>query len=319
MTTDHELHDLLTEVADGPTPSAAGWDDIVRRGSHHRRATRLRNGIALGGLAAVVSVGGLAIGDRLDRDPGVVANDPTPTTPTPPTTPTTFHYETTLIPPDDLSRMTAARVQGVFVTVLTAPADPVTGFDPCTARHPRVVESADGVGIELVDESVERGLPWAACQSSPFSGWGTIELTDPLGDRTLTDLSTGQAMSLIDGAPLLFPTAVPEPFDLGRWDEFHGAGGAGPEWTFSFSADDLNLSVSTSYRDYTDCGNEPIEVRGATGYVCQSESHGFVLGWQEGGYHRRIGLGPVSDNITPFTVDDVLAIAESLEPLGGTP
>jgi hypothetical protein len=35
----------------------------------------------------------------------------------------------------------------------------------------------------------------------------------------------------------------------------------------------------------------------------------------EGGWRRQLELGPVSDNVAPFTVDDVLAIADGLEPL----
>ena len=77
MTTDHELHDLLSADADGPIISPAAWDDVVRRGTRRRRTTRIRTGLVAGGLAALVAVAAVSIADPGGRDQtGVVANDP---------------------------------------------------------------------------------------------------------------------------------------------------------------------------------------------------------------------------------------------------
>jgi hypothetical protein len=296
MTIDHDLRDLLTAEADGPVRRAADWDTIVRRGHHRRRVGRLRNGIALGGVAAMAAVGAFALTDR-DHDDrtGVVVDQPHSTT-----TSTVRHGP----------GFYAARVQGVFLTILFEEPSP----DLCD-DHPRVTESATEVVVEVVPATFSSGEPWAGCQTSALTGRGMIELSDPLGDRRLVDAYGGAEITVIDGAPLLFPTALPDGFDLERWDELQGPGGAGPEWTFRFTSGDQFLSITTSYRDYSgDCG-EPIDVRGRPGCRELGESS-LAIRWQEGPWHHRLEGGDSGDG-SSFTLGQLVVIAEGLEPLGG--
>jgi len=309
MTTDHELHDLLTEVADGPTPSAAGWDDIVRRGHHHRRVTRVRNGIALGGLAAVVALAGFAVTDRgRDDRKGLVVDQPDPTTTN------TATPESTIIALDS-TRFGPARVQGVFLTVLTVVADP---YDPCTLSHPKVTETPDRVTVELVGASISSGSPWARCQAGKLSTWGLIELTDPLGDRELVDQTTGQVVQVLDGALLPFPTVVPEGFDIERWDET-GNPGRG-DWTFSWWAGDVVLSV-TSGPEALDpaylCDGQPTELEGAPAVLCD-EDFAMELRWTRNGRIVQVSIAD-ADSSSPLTYspDVLFDVASGLEPLGG--
>ena len=323
MTTDTELRDLLSGAAHGL--ASPDWEGVVRRGRHHRRRSRIRTGLAAGVATVVATLGAVTAADlgRNNRT-GVVADAPDgsgTTTPGP----------TTTLPklgPLDPAVRTDARVSGVFVTILIDASDPTTGFDPCASRRPKVTESVTAVVIEIVDTTDVGAERWAACQASPFSGWATVELADPLGSRPLFG-STGDATSeipVIDNADLLFPTALPAPFDLRRWDEFGGETGL-VDRTFAWSADDLHVSVRSAPLEGSEpipfgsnpgdgCSGTPVEVRGYDGALCQAERGGFVLLWDEGGYRRRIELGPVSDNTSPFTVDDVFAIADGLEPLG---
>ena len=312
-TTDTELRDLLASEAGGPSGAPGGWDDVVRRGHHRqrmRRAQRLGAVLLVAGVAATAVA--LSDGDA-SVDTGPPASDPTTVVPDPTSTSTTTSA-TAAIPPG-ATTISAGRAQGAFLTVVIPAADPTTGYDPCVALHPRTAESADQIGIELIGEDIERGRPWAACQSSAFSAWGTIELLEPFGGQPVLDLTTGDEITVIDGGPLLFPTQLPEPFDIERWDEFGPDANRG-DWTFSWSAEDVFVSVTTSSAEYGGC-DEPIEVRGVTG--CREGSDGvYLVRWEEGGRQRYIEMGVVDQmDSTTFTIDDVLAVAEGLEFLSG--
>jgi hypothetical protein len=310
MTTPTDLHDLLNTEA-GSTSGGPGWDDVVRRGRRRQRVRQAQRGV----LAAVL-VGAAITGVALSGGDPTVETTPPATDPPGPTT--TLPYETTtsstvIDPAVERPAVRAARAQGVFVTVIIPAADPTIGFDPCRDLHPRVVESDEQVGVELLDDTVERGVPWADCQSSPFSGWALIELTDPLGDRPLVDLPTDATVPVVDGASLLFPTELPEPFDIDRWDEFS----PGTSWEFSWSASDLFATVTTGFAAGRDCERRPVEVRGTTGELCEAEQN-LELAWEESGRRIVVALGTVDpDAELQLTVDDLLAIAEGLERLGG--
>jgi hypothetical protein len=314
MTTDRELRDLLNDEAGAPPRNTAPWDDIVRRGRHHRRVTRVRTGIAAGGLAALAVIALTDLGR--ENDQGVVANDPDDTA----TTTTTASSVTVPTSVDQV----VARVSGVFVTIAISPSDPPTGFDPCTEQQPVVEETTDDVRVAVVTADPGSNARWAGCQASPFSGWATIELTDPLGTRRLIDAHDGLEVPVIDNVNLLFPTGVPAPFDITRWDESSGTGGL-TDRTFSWSQDDLFLSVRNAPLEQPvpfgdnpgdGCSGDPITIRGAEGRVCQSGKGSFVLLWDEDGWRRQIEMGPLSDNVSPFTLEDAMAVADSLEPLG---
>jgi hypothetical protein len=310
MTTDRELHDVLATEADGPARPAPAWDDVVRRGRHHRRVARVRTGLVAGGLAALAVIGGIAVTDRTDdEDTGVVANDPDPA---PVTSQPAF-------PATDLA---AARAVGVFVTVIGAPSDPATGFDPCVDQHPRVMEAPDQVTVELVPASLSSGQPWAACQASPFSGWGTIELTDPLGSRRLVDASDGQEIQVLDDADLVFPASLPAPFDVDHWDEFAHLlptelAVYEREWTFSWVAGDvvLNLSAWSLDGEHPDgcTDGEAVTIGGLAGSLCTDASHA-LLSWIDGGSARILELVDVSGEPLPAGID-LVAVATGLEPL----
>ena len=311
MTTDRELRDLLLDEAGDPPRHTAPWDDIVRRGRRHRRVARIRTGLVAGGLTALAVIGAVALGD--DDRAAVVANDPDDLTTT--TTP----RSTTPAPMG--SDITAARAVGVFVTLLIPPSDPATGFDPCVDSHPRITESPSEVTVELVPASFSSGLPWAACHASPFSGWGFVELTDPLDDRQLVDGFDGAAIHVVSNAELLLPAALPEPFDLERRDEstqIAYEGVAVDAWTFSWTADDLVLNVSRWALDGEHpegCGGgQAVEVRGLTGHLCTNESSS-LLSWVDDTSIRIIELVDVGGDPRPDGFD-LVAIADALEPLG---
>lgn len=320
MTTDTELRDLLRLEAAAPNGPGADWDQIVRRGRHHRRVARVRTGIAASGLAAlalIAVVAGTDLGD--EEGQGVVANQPdAPTTldSTPVTTPiSTPVTDPGGEPADGLygPQLSGARSLGTRVTVLTAPADPPSGFDPCAARHPRVTETATEVVVELVDASLSTGQAWVECQASPFSGWGTLELAAPLGERRLVDATTGTELTAVDGAALLFPTALPDPFDLQHWDEFTAVD---PRWTFSFSAADQVLSLAADTLPGCPVASALMTIRGHEGSHCSAENGPGTIVWQEGGHQYSLEWVDVGGNPLSATVADLLAIAEDLEPLG---
>jgi hypothetical protein len=307
MTIDPALRAPLTSGAQGPA-AGAGWDDVVRRGRHRQRVRRAR-GTALGALVA----GGIAAGIALAADDPTVqtvppATAPTSTAPEPqPSVTTSTSTETVL----DARSIQGARAQGAFLTVIIPAADPSTELDPCTDLHPRVVESAERIEIELLTEEADPGSEWASCLSSPFSGRAMVELTDPVGDRALIDLPTGHEITVIDGASLLFPTELPEAFTPGVWDEF----GVEDTWTFSWSTGDLFVNVTTRYGGTGECDRQTIAVRGTTGRLCDSGQGFFDLHWEEEGRTIAVELGasdPEQDS--GFTVEDALAIAEGLEP-----
>jgi hypothetical protein len=181
-----------------------------------------------------------------------------------------------------------------------------------------VIETPEQVVIELVDHNLADSEPWAGCQSSAFSGHGLIELTDPLGGRRLVDGWDEAEIAVIDGAPLLFPTSLPQPFDIDRWDEFPGTEASGLVWTFSFSADDqaLNVSRRIGTPPQPECGVELVEVRGVTGRLCSIE-RAADLNWTDAdGVSWEIELANVGGETLPEDID-LVAIAEGLEPLGG--
>jgi hypothetical protein len=308
MTTDTDLRDLLTSEAAGATV-ASGWDDVVRRGRHRQRVRRARGG-ALAALAVGAVVGAVALSSD---DPSVETIPPATTDAiAPPTTqPQSATTSTTVTAPTAPDHViSAARAHGAFLTLIIPPADPSTGFDPCTDLHPRAPQSSDQIGIELVTDDVERGLPWVGCLSSAFSATGTLELLEPYAGQPVIDLTTGNEVHVVDGASLLFPTELPEEFTPGVWDEFAFE----DTWTFSWSADDLYLNVTTGYGGTGECDREAIEVRGTTGRLCRGAASLYDLHWEEGGRTIAIEIGHVSDGEAPFTLEDVLAIAEGLEP-----
>lgn len=317
MTTDTELRDLLSAAADGP--AAPDWDGVLRRGRHHRRRNRIRAAVAACGVVGLGVLGVTSALGLIDDDrQGVVADAPDGTT-TPPAP------STTLPPfgPLDPAIRTNARVSGAFVTVLVDPADPTTGFDPCVSRRPKVTETETAVVVETVDATNVIAERWAACQSSAFSGWATVELTDPLGSRPLFGSTSNGApeIPVIDNANLLFPTVLPEPFDITHWDEFSQAtyeGAPVGNWTFAWTAGDLVLNIGRWDPDGEHpegCADgEQVEVRGSAGHLCTAASSA-LLSWSDGRSFRTIELVDVSDQALLPDLD-VLAIADGLEPLG---
>jgi hypothetical protein len=337
MTTDTELRDLLTAEAAVTTGGPRSWDDVTRRGRHRRRVLRARSAA----LAAVVA-GAIVTTVALSGD------DPTVETVPPASGPgrTTVADGSATTEPlrfgVQYPNVEAARAQGVFLTLQVSWITPPRGFDPCADLHPRVVESPEQVSIELVGDAAEGALPWAECHLSsepgPESynagpttyvyggGQATIELQDPLSARTVFDLGTSEEVPVAQ--EVLFPSDVPEPFDLERWDQtagnFHATNEEGfltnqASWTFTWSAADHDLSVTTGTRALGECEGEAgdIAVRGTTGRLCASEQTGggvdYDLRWEEDGRMIAIAIG--SSGPDPLTVDDVLAVAEGLVPL----
>lgn len=317
MTTPDALRDVLQAEAAGTVgrpPSR--WDDVVQRGRHRRRVRRARSALLVGGLA-LLAVG--AVANLRDGDPtGVVANQPDGSSGASETTSTTTRIGL------GGSMATAARVSGVYLTVSIDAGEPGIGFDVCTARRPKITETATEVEVELVGADDPGADPWAACQVSSRSAWATVELRDPFGGRRLVDPETLREIPVLANADLLFPRTLPAPFDIDHWDELSGGGGL-VDRTFSWSADDLVVDVRTAPLEGSvaipfgqnpgdGCVGDPITVRGSQGSLCTSD-RGYTLMWDEGGYRRQIELGSNDpDRAVPFTVAEALAIADGLEP-----
>jgi hypothetical protein len=318
MTTERELHDLLTAEADAPARPAP-WDDIVRRGRHHRRVARVRTGLLAGGVAALAVLGGVAATDLGDEETtGVVADHPDVNT-----GPTT----TRDLSRPDLSRLpdlTAARASGNHITLILGAAVPDEGFDPCTEQVPLVEATAEVVRITVAKTFELPGLVrWSACHASPFSGWGTVELDAPLGSRQVIDDRDGREIEVVDDAALLFPTELPAPFDVEQWDEFAQVTSEEMavherEWTFSWTTDDVVLNISwwslTGQHPDGCTDGEAVDVRGGTGRLCTNESSA-LLSWIDGDSMRVIELVDVSGEALPGGID-LVAIADDLSPLG---
>jgi hypothetical protein len=268
MTTDTELRDLLSAEAGGPA-FTRGWDDVVRRGRHRRRARRSQ---ALAGVVLIVGVAATALAltaDDRSVDTVPPATDPTSTTvgdgltgTSSPELPFAF-------------RIPAFRAQGVFLTVPMQWDSPLSGFDPCIDLRPQVVESSEEIGVELVGDEPEGALPWAGCGTGHMGSWGTIELKDPVGDRTVN----GHAV--IDGASLLLPDELPGPFELVRREETARRSSVPDEdgflaevWSWGFSwragSSELRLGIDgPPSSDDCDGESEDIEVRGTTARLCR--------------------------------------------------
>lgn len=318
MTTERELRDLLTAEADAPARPAP-WDDIVRRGRHHRRVARVRTGLLAGGVAALAAIGVVAATDLDDEETtGVVADNPDVNT-----GPTT----TRDLSQPDLSRLpdlTAARASGNRITLILGAAVPDEGFDPCTEQVPLADETTDLVRVSIAKTfELPGAIHWAECQSSPFSGWGSFELDAPLGSRRVIDDRDGREIEVVDEAALLFPTKLPTPFDVEQWDEFaqvtpEEMAVHEREWTFSWTTDDLVLNVSwwsLSGQHPDGCTDgENVDVRGGTGRLCTNESSA-ILSWIDGDSLRVIELVDVSGEPLSGGID-LVAIADDLGPLG---
>jgi hypothetical protein len=320
MTTDTELRDLLATEAGGTTGGRGDWDDVIRRGRHRQRVRRAQ-GASLAALAVGVVVSVIALSSD---DPSVEtippATDPTSTTvaeapsgTTSPELPYAF-------------RVQAFRAQGVFLTVAMLWDGPLGGFDPCTDLLPVVVEATDEISIELISAEVDAGRPWADCGTGHMGSWGTIELAGPVGTRTVN------GRVVIDGASLLLPDELPAPFDLERREEAatrHSVTGDDGllegVWSWSFSwragASDLRLTVGEpATSDECEGEREQIEVRGTMARLCREPlaaggGVSYSLEWEEDGRPVRIGYQSIDP--APLTLDDLRAIAEGLEPLGG--
>ncbi|HUW04002.1 MAG TPA: hypothetical protein VMW08_16735 [Acidimicrobiales bacterium] len=306
MTTETELRDLLESEAHGTVRASADWDDVVRRGAHHRRKARMRNGLVAGGLVV------LAVVSLLSLRPQQPGRDQT--TAAGPTTTTVLSQRPPPVP--DLEVATA---QGVSVTVVLDAATPEADFDPCTDQTVLVSESTSEVTLTIdQDGEVGGAEPWAACGSGPYISWGRVDLKDPLGTRTLIDASDGVPLTVLDGSPLLFPSWVPEPFDLARWNgsEVGVTSGADVDygWGFTFAtAPNSFLYIHNGAMGGGSCGGAPIDVRGEVGRLCENPAGSFTLVWTEDDTLHIVDLDAGGND---FTAADVLRIAEGLEPLG---
>ena len=295
MTTDTELRDLLTAEAGGPARGNGEWDEVVRRGRHRQRVRRAQ------GVALVVILAGLAAGVlALTSDDARVDTGP-PATEGEPTTPEGVLH-------GDAVEIYAARAQGTSLKLF------FTGVLACRDVRPLIIESEEEIRVGLVGEQDERGVPWASCGTERWSA--VIDLRDPAGDRAVVDLSTEERRPVADSADLLFPTALPAPFDLDAVEETQGVDH--DFWIFMFRADDPQFVRLSQSRDLesngTDCDHgQVVEVRGTEG--CFAKDVPSNLSWDEGGWSRSISL--VSFNYGESALDELLAIAEGLEPLDG--
>jgi hypothetical protein len=271
-----------------------------------------RTAALLGGASAVLVLTLLLSACSDDGGPEGATEESTTST----TAPATTSHALQLDGPAD------ARAVGVYVTINLAPAVAPDGFDPCDEARPAVTETATDVVVHVVP-ATESDQPWAQCQATAFSGWATIELLDPFGTRRLIDGRDGHEVPVISATDLLFPTWLPAPFELDHWDEAGGETGF-VDRSFSWIHDDLFVTVRNAPLEGTvafgdnpgdGCTGDPITVRGQQGSLCGGPDGSYVLMWDEGGWRRQIDLGAFPDGDADFTVDDLLAVADGLEPL----
>jgi hypothetical protein len=155
--------------------------------------------------------------------------------------------------------------------------------------------------------------------------WGDVDLRDPVADRTLVDLSSGEQVPVTDSEDLLFPASLPAPFDVEVFEVANeGLLGGPQDFYFRFTADDAQYVLLSQYGDPDfngtgcDVGGDPanfrnvVEVRGVDGcFDTQS------LTWDENGRAFSLTIGitdsaRLSDD-TASLLDDLLEIAERLE------
>ena len=318
MTTNLDLREALRSEAGAPAQPSGGWDDVVQRGRHRQRVRRVQ---AVAGIALVAGVAATVLalaGDDPTVDTVPPATDPPKTTiaddpagPSRPELPWAF-------------RTPAFRAQGPFLTMAMLWEQP-SAFDPCTDLRPRVEETSEQISVELVGNAEDGTLPWADCGTGFTGSWGTIELDDPVGARTVN------GRVVIDGTSLLFPEELPPPFELERREE-SGSRNSEPDehgylqelWSWSFSwrggRNELRLvNDAPSTSDGCDGESEDIEVRGTTARLCRGpvvEDDGVIyeLTWDEDG--RPISIVYQSIDPAPLTLDGFLTIVEGLRPLG---
>ncbi len=328
MTTETELRDLLDTEAGAAVRATAGWDGVVHRGRHRQRVRRVQRlgVVALVALAAVLATSLPSDDRKVDTTPP--ATEPSDTTVDgDPTTESSVELP-------DMFRISAVRAQGAFVTV--AMLWERGTFDPCSELHPRVVESSDQVGIDLFGAPDGRARPWAACGVGHGGAWGTLELDDALDTRTVVDVTSGYELEVVEGAPLLLPTDLPLPFQLDRRYEAGTRRSVRDEqgyltpvmsWSFAWRAGMSDLRLSIGEPASSDgCGGESrdVPVRGTTARLCTEPAMtgaggdggvAYSVVWEEGA--SPIVLTYVSIEDAPLSLDEVLAIAEGMEPLGG--
>jgi hypothetical protein len=310
MTTDTELRDLLVAEAGGPTREPAGWDDIMRRGQHRQRARRVQ-GLALFVVVAGVAITAIALSAReATVDTGPSATEPAPTV--------TGEIDPSTVLRHGDAKIQAARAEGTSLTLFFDELE-----DLCRDLRPVLRESEDQIAVGLVDAQDDRGIPWGGCgdgMRGPEDPWGTIDLRAPAADRALVDLSSGQTVTVQDGKELLFPTRLPASFDVEVFDQDSGGLLGGPEdWFFLFTAEGPEREYVSLYiwadveSNGSGCDGEGVEVRGTEG--CFAGGVPPSLTWDEGG--RAISLSIVSADVEGSALDELLAIAEGLEPLRG--
>ena len=278
MTTDSDLRDLLSSEAAGPPQPAPGWDDVMRRGRHRRRARRTQ--------AAIVA--GLAVAAR-GRRFVLVRSGPGASRPRRPPRSQAHRDSSVDIPEPDPpgSDIASARVQGAFVTLIIGGArrarPEAADVDPCDEYHPLVIESPTQVIIDVVDATVEEGSSWARLlgssgqRSSWRSRWAERALIDGRRRR--------RSSAPVDGADqrrAALPDRAPRALRARRVGRVRGGRGT---WTFSLDRAETATSTSPTATTADDgCDPVDVEVRGTAGRLCYDESDGrFELPWEEGG------------------------------------
>jgi hypothetical protein len=305
MTTADELRDVLAAEAGGPAGRPAGWDEIVRRGRHRHRVRRVQAVAAVALLAGAAATTLALTADDEEVETG-------PATETPATVPEDEAIDPSTVLRHGDAHIEAALADGTSLTLFFG--DP----DLCTDLRPVVSESQGRVSIGLVRAQDERGVPWAACGGGvrgSLDPWGTVELASTTAIRSLVDVSTGQVVPVKDGADLLFPTTLPAPFDLAVFDQDNGGLLGGPDdWIFIFTAAEgqqvLLINSHDPEANGGPCSLQVVEVRGTEGCFDVGS-----LAWDEDG--RAIHLSIISSEVGESALDELIAIAEGLAPLGG--
>jgi hypothetical protein len=183
------LDDLLRTARHAPAPTAAGLDDVTRRG---RRRRRRANVLTAGGTCVLVAVAivGTSLAATRDRDvvaPGVTAAPPPSPEPSYRVIPTQIRWHAAHLAPD-----------GRTLTVTFTDGNPDPRGNCFVRMRARAEETAESVTIRLETlVAPGEGGGRRVCLMRAYARSESVTLGTPLGDRRVIDWVDGGVRAVI--------------------------------------------------------------------------------------------------------------------------